>query len=155
MGIINLSKQPGYIPTLAKWHHSEWSYLNPQENVQKRIDKMQTFLCSKLIPSAFIYKFSNELAGSAAIVENDMDTRMDLSPWLAGVYVAPVFRNKGIGSDLVRHVMGKAQNAGVESLYLFTPDKENFYQRLGWSLLAKDVYHKYPVTVMEVTFKRI
>ena len=38
-----------------------------------------------------------------------MDTRKELSPWLASVFVAPEFRKWGIGSKLVLHVMEQAR----------------------------------------------
>ena len=57
-----------------------------------------------------------ELFGSAAIIEHDMDTRMELSPWLASVFVAPEFRKRGIGSKLVTHVMEQAKNNKIKNI---------------------------------------
>jgi N-acetylglutamate synthase-like GNAT family acetyltransferase len=152
MSIFNLSKEPEYIPTLAAWHHAEWSYLNPGGTVQKRIDQMQNYLGDDLVPTTFIYKQENELAGSAAIVEHDMQSRLDYSPWLASVFVAPQFRNLGIGSQLVRHVMQEAREADIKKLYLFTPNKEQFYVKLGWETFSREEYQGTSVTVMEITF---
>ena len=147
MQILNLKNEPHHISTLAEWHHNEWSYLNPAGSIEKRIEKMQSYLGADLIPSTFIAK-ETELLGSAAIVDSDMDTRPELFPWLASVFVAPAYRNQGIGSSLVKHVSQKAQEAGIEALYLFTPDRENFYQKLGWQVLSKQDYRGHPVTVM-------
>ncbi|NOU14214.1 MAG: GNAT family N-acetyltransferase, partial [Methylococcaceae bacterium] len=73
MQILNIIDEPEHIPTLAEWHHKEWSYLNPEGSIQKRIEKMQSYLADGLIPSTFIAK-ATVLLGSAAIVELDMDT---------------------------------------------------------------------------------
>ena len=71
------------------------------------------------------------MVGSASLIAQDMDTRPELSPWLASVYVAAEHRRQGIGSALVRRVAQEAAALGVETLYLFTPDQEHFYARLG------------------------
>lgn len=149
MSILNLTDVPEYIPTLAEWHHHEWAHLNPGRTLEKRIESMQGYLGEDLVPSTFIYKHDGQLAGSAAIVVCDMDTRKDLTPWLASVFVAPMFRRQGIGSKLVRHLMLQARQRGIASLYLFTPDQVRFYQKLGWSVLTTDTYHGCPVTVMQ------
>jgi N-acetylglutamate synthase-like GNAT family acetyltransferase len=56
---------------------------------------------------------------------------------LASVYVDERYRRQGIGSALVRHAAHKAAELGVETLYLFTPDRESFYARLGWTILER------------------
>ena len=102
-----------------------------------------------LVPSTFV-ALEEQLLGSAAIVELDMDTKPDSSPWLASVFVSPESRGKGVGSKLVMQVMEKAKEAGIPVLYLFTPDKEGFYQKLGWHTISRETYRGHLVTIMEV-----
>jgi hypothetical protein len=68
MQIQNLQTAPHLIPKLAAWHHAEWSYLNPGNTLEKRIEKMQDYLNADLIPSTFIANHNEELLGSAAII---------------------------------------------------------------------------------------
>ena len=145
--ILNLKDKPELLETLARWHQAEWSYLNPGETLEQRISRMQPFLNDKLIPSTYI-AFDNILYGSAAIVDSDMDNRPELSPWLASVFVKPEHRNKGIGSALVRHVMQQAKLSNIEKLYLYTPDREAFYHRLGWKRIDTEHYHGHEVVIM-------
>lgn len=149
MQILDLVDEPGHIPQLADWHHREWSALNPGATLEQRIECMQCYLAKGLVPSTFIAK-GPSLMGSAAIIENDMDTRPELTPWLASVYVAPEFRNMGIGSRLVTHAMQKAKDAGIGKLYLFTPDRMSFYEKLGWRIFLVENYREHSVTVMHV-----
>ena len=149
MKIIDLKEDPEALHTLGEWHHKEWSYLNPNTSVQVRIEKMKSHLGEGLIPSTFIAK-DDVLIGSAAIVAHDMDAKPQLTPWLASVFVAPEHRGKGVGSELVRYVMRKAQEAGIGTLYLFTPDREGFYKNLGWQVLSKETYRGHLVTIMQV-----
>ena len=149
--IIDLSDEPEHITTLAEWHHAEWAHLNPGDSLEQRIERMKGYLANDLVPSTFVCKHQGQLAGSAAIIVSDMDTRPELTPWLASVFVAPPFRRLGIGSKLVRHVMSQAKQAGIANLYLFTPDQAAFYQRLGWTTMALDDYRGCRVTVMQAS----
>ncbi len=150
MSNIDLSEQPHYLSTLAAWHQQEWAHLNPGSSLENRIEKMQDYLGDGLVPSTFIFKQHEQLAGSAAIVVCDMGTHTELTPWLASVFVAPHMRRQGIGTQLVKHVMSQAKMAGISTLYLFTPDQSAFYQTLGWSVIAEEVYCETAVTLMQV-----
>ncbi len=153
MDIINLQDKPEYIDVLTKWHHEEWSYLDPDVSIEQRKSKMQEYLGSTLVPSTYVGEESGKPIGSAAIIAQDMDTHSELSPWLASVFVDPTQRNKGFGAMLVNHITQQARVANIEKLYLFTPDKENFYKKLGWSVLMKEKYRGYPVTIMEIKLR--
>ncbi|PPD35789.1 MAG: GNAT family N-acetyltransferase [Methylomonas sp.] len=148
--ILNLSQESQHIPTLAAWHHQEWAHLNPGGTLEKRIAKMQTYLDVALVPSTYIYKQDDQLAGSAALIACDMDTRPELTPWLASVFVSPPFRRQGIGSALVRYAMLQAKLAGLDTLYLFTPDQAGFYAKLGWQTLSEESYRGCDITLMHV-----
>ena len=155
MPIINLAKEPQHIPTLAQWHQTEWASLNPGQTLAQRIDKMQHYLDNNFIPSTFIYKHHDQLAGSAAIIENDMEIKPELTPWLASVYVKPEFRRQGIGAKLVKNLMAQAKAAGLENLYLFTPDQAGFYKKLGWMVMQDEYYRGHQVTIMRVSLNTI
>jgi N-acetylglutamate synthase-like GNAT family acetyltransferase len=149
MRIIKLADAPEYIDTLAKWHHQQWHALNPGQTLEQRIQKMQGYLAGDFIPCTYV-AVDGRLLGSAAIVECDMDSRQDLSPWLASVYVNSPYRRQGVGSSLVRHVVEQAKLHGINRLYLFTPDQVAFYQRLGWQMLEVAEYMHHQVTIMYI-----
>ena len=149
MKIVNLKEMPHYLDTLARWHQEEWGYFKPNKTLAQRIERMQSHLLPEFIPTTFVAS-NHELLGSATIIEHDMDTRKELTPWLAGVYVVPEFRGQGIGSTLVLHVMEQARENMIERLYLFTPDRDAFYARLGWKIFEKTNYLGYEVTIMHV-----
>ncbi|MCK4833283.1 MAG: GNAT family N-acetyltransferase [Gammaproteobacteria bacterium] len=148
--IKNLKDEPELLPILASWHQHEWSHLNPGETLEHRIDRMQTYLDNNFIPSTFIAE-NKTLLGSASIVSCDMETMPELTPWLASVFVAPEYRNKGIGRKLVRHIMSQAKRAGIKTLYLFTEDQIGFYLALDWTINCTAHYHQQEVTIMQIT----
>ena len=156
MQIDYLADHPAFIPTLADWHHAQWSYLSPGDSAECRIKRLQEHLGKKQIPTTFVaYNTTGDgteiVVGSASLIAQDMDTRPELSPWLASVYVAAEHRRQGIGSALVRRVTGEAIALGVETLHLFTPDQAHFYARLGWTVLERCIYRGYPQVVMTVS----
>jgi N-acetylglutamate synthase-like GNAT family acetyltransferase len=77
-----------------------------------------------------------------------MRNRMNLSPWLASVYVPPSHRRRGFGAALCQRTVHEARRLGYERIYLFTPDKADFYNALGWKEIEQAKYRNQKVTVM-------
>ena len=138
------------IPLLAQWHYDEFGRLSPGDSVEERLAKLKAQAGSRQIPLTLVAFSGETLLGSACLVAHDMDTRMDLSPWLATLFVAPEHQNQGVGSALVERAVEEAQKLGVKTLYLFTWDREKLYARLGWSVIERSVYHGRQVTVMSI-----
>ena len=88
--------------------------------------------------------------GTASLTPDDLETRPDLTPWLASVFVLAEYRRAGVGAALVEAVVAHARKLGVETLYLFTEDRADFYERLGWSQIGSEVYRGHPVIVMKI-----
>ena len=148
--ISDLHNEPQHLLQLARWHHKQWGYLNPQLAESDRVEKMQAYLTPDLLPSTLVGTCGGELVGSAALVNCDMDSHPELSPWLASVYVDARWRQRGIGRELVYAVMSLARSGGYKQLYLFTDDQHGFYEQLGWSELNREVYREIPVVIMHV-----
>lgn len=147
--ICNLKDKPEYLQPLAVWHQGQWSYLNPGETLQGRIKRMQPYLNADFIPSTWCAEWNGKLAGSAALIQSDMDTHPELTPWLASVFVHPVYRRQGIASALVRHVLAQAATQNIAVMYLFTPDQQGLYEKLGWQSLAQEEYRGSQVSIMK------
>lgn len=150
MEIALLRERKEYIPILAEWHFREWAHFHDHDSVERRIGEFEEELKANGIPRTFVAVKGTVPVGSAGILPHDMDTRMDLTPWLASVYVVPEQRKRGIGSALVQHVMKGAAALGYRTLYLYTPDRPKFYARLGWVSLEKADYHGHPVDIMKI-----
>lgn len=150
MHLANLKDHRDFIPTLAAWHHAQWSELNPQKTIEMRIAALERHLEGGPLPVTFIAVEDGRPVGSASLVERDLATHAHLAPWLASVYVASEHRRRGIGGQLVRRVVEEAARLAVERLYLFTLDQEPFYTELGWSLLERNHFQGHAIAVMTI-----
>ncbi len=148
MRIEYLADQPEALPPLAQWKHQEWGHLRPGDTVEKRQARLAGMSNRDRIPLTVVALEDNEVLGCASLIEHDMETRMELTPWLAGVYVGEAFRRRGIGAELVRRIMSEAGKLKVPLLYLYTVHSENFYAALGWTFLERTSYLEQDIVIM-------
>lgn len=148
--IHNLTDHPQFIPTLSSWHQAQWGYLNPHRSEDDRAQEFQEHLRGQSIPVTFIALDGETLLGSASLLEHDLPSRIDLTPWLASVFVAPLHRQQGIGNALVARVEEEAQRLEINTLYLFTPDREEFYARRGWQTFERAMCSGEAITLMSL-----
>lgn len=81
---------------------------------------------------SFVLFEGDRPVGTASLAHDDLPSRPDLTPWLAGVFVLPDCRGRGHASALVRHVEGAARAASIAGLWLYTRTAERLYAGLGW-----------------------
>jgi len=145
-----LADHPQLIPELARHYHAEWGRFHPDESLDDRIARLAAEAPGRGgIPTVVIaLDPDGALAGGAMLVVNDMETRPDLTPWLAGVYVAPTHRGRRYASALVTRVEAEAAAAGVKRLYLYTPNAMPLYAQLGWVEDERCLYRGERVAIM-------
>jgi len=148
MTIQYLVDYPDALSILAEWQHREWGHIRAGDTVEKRRARLEGYSNRDRIPLTVVALEGSEVLGSASLVSHDMETRMELTPWLAGVYVAEQYRRKGIGAQLVRRIMDEAGKLDVSLLYLYTVHSEKFYAALGWTLLERTNYREQKVVIM-------
>jgi len=146
--IAFLADYPEYLEILAGWAFQEWGR-NTHGNTPNQVaERYKAYLNRDRVPFTLIALHQGQAAGCASLWLQDLHRRPDLTPWLAAVYVPAERRGLGIGSDLVSGVETAAARLGIPRLYLFTPDKQRFYERLGWELLEYNVHRDKQVAVM-------
>jgi N-acetylglutamate synthase-like GNAT family acetyltransferase len=153
MDIEYLKDREEFIPEIARLHHEEWGYLHPRQILEDRIERLRTHCGHRQIPTVLIATKGEEVLGTAMLLMHDMEIRRDLSPWLAGVYVKPVYRRQGIASQLICRIEEEAAVLGICRLYLYTPSSKAFYSMLGWQLLERCEYKNVRVSIMQKTVR--
>ncbi|MBL4874688.1 MAG: GNAT family N-acetyltransferase [Rhodobacteraceae bacterium] len=115
---------------------SVWSIpLNKEEAAKKNQQKMSVILSAMGDFCLQTYLDINDFMSESAeplVSEKDW--------YLSIVGILPEFQGQGLGEDLVRPVLEKADDAGVSTyLETFTPKNMPFYQRLGYDAVSSFV----------------
>ena len=100
------------------------------------------------LPIAWVAHGNGQLFGTAALRVDGPERREGLTPWLSRVIVSPHFRRLGIGAALCAHVEDEARSREIQTLYLFTLDKQAWFSRLGWSILGPCLWRERPGDIM-------
>ena len=148
MKIEYLSNDSRTIQQVAGWLYGEWGHLSRGNTLTTAIRRISERAQRRTIPVTLVARENGAPVGTASLIAHDMRTRMDLTPWLASVYVLPSHRGRGIGAALCRRAAREAHGLGFSRIYLFTHDKAGFYQILGWKEIQRTEYRKQKVTLM-------
>jgi len=148
MEIKCLADCPNTIPTLGSWFHKEWGYLHPGRTLLQVQAELEGSLNRDKIPFTFVMQNDSVPVATASVVECDMETRREYSPWLASVYVHESERKKGLGKEVVAEAMKRAYGLGYREIYLFTPSQEKWYRKMGYDTISQERYLGEMVTVM-------
>lgn len=140
--IHSLADFPEHVEAIGRWYWSEWGSRDRRGTVETWIDGVRRRRRRNRIPTQFIAlaSGSGDLLGAAALVEHDLRLRAELHPWLAGVYVRPDARGRGIGRQLVEHATAAAAGMHIPRLYLQTSSARGLYEKLGWEVIDS-LYH--------------
>src|SRR5947199_1324988 len=122
--ISYLIDHPEYVQQLAQWLFEQWGSVLGEETIEVRIKKLKAHLNRDELPIAWVAHANGQLLGTAALRVHDLDGREDLTPWLGGVFVGSQFRRRGIGAALCATVEEAAGTRGIQSVYVFTLDKQ-------------------------------
>lgn len=128
--IVAVSEQPELAPVVAAWLVKAFGY--PGSRSVAALTAL--ILSPPMGPEETFVLFEGDApVGTASLAHEDLASRPDLTPWLAGVYVDEAFRGRGHATALVRRVEAFAAGASVPTLWLYTRTAAPLYARLGWS----------------------
>ncbi|KAB2331107.1 GNAT family N-acetyltransferase [Cytobacillus depressus] len=106
------------------YNHDGWNdFLKlPKETLHKAM------LQSWCVVSAYD---GEQLIGTGRIISDGV-----INGYLCGLIVHPDYRNKGIGKELVRRLVGKGKNANLY-VQLFSEEKNaSYYEKLGFEIFT-------------------
>jgi GNAT superfamily N-acetyltransferase len=151
VAIDYLANHPWCAAELAEYFYDHWREIYQRRGVtvtavRKAIEE-RTNVGS--LPLAIVALHNGQAVGTATIKLQDLDCRPQLTPWLAGVMVAPAFRRQGVATALIERIVEEARRLGLPRLYLWTPASEQMYARRGWSRLERLQYFDSEITIMD------
>lgn len=154
MEILSLNDRPDLLDRVASWQFGEWGFLDPNDSLERRREKLRRHLHEEGLPLTLIAVESParraEALGSADLIHYDLPDRPDLTPWLSAVFVPPEHRGRGVGTALTRQAVAEAARAGAPKVYLCTWERESFYQPLGWRTIERFTSHGAVCVIMEI-----
>ena len=148
MNIVPLADHISHIDEIAQLHQSEWAHMDKSLTLELRRKALTAAARREGVPSIYVAIDNYDFIGSAAIVERDLDTHLELGPWLSAVFVKELWRKRGIATELVNRCEAEAKKIGAKKLYLSTEFASGLYEKLGWRTIEICIYKGVKVYVM-------
>tara|TARA_Y100000588_G_scaffold381219_2_gene466484 strand:- start:297 stop:818 length:522 start_codon:yes stop_codon:yes gene_type:complete len=129
---------PQHLETVAQWEYVQWQLLHPGSVMHGWVNALRRKLGRSQIPLTLVMMDGDEPIGAISLIVNGNPRRVDLTPWLASLYVEPSWRGKGLGQALMTRGAREAKALGYEMVYLETTETQQlFYAKFGWKLIDR------------------
>lgn len=135
-----------YLPLICDWYADEWNI--PAERTRQRLSK-----CRGGIPLQLLV-FLDDVPVATGGIHHEVNMPkvypefLQYGPWVALVYTAPAYRNRGIGAYLCDCLDQEATKNNLHRYYLYTYTAENLYRRKGWQEMRRIIYRGEDTVVM-------
>ena len=130
----------------ARWRASAFSVL--KASFEQELRSLELFASDQSHGVALVAKADGEPVGTCLLVESEIEPDHDVSPWLAGLFVVPEYRGKGVGAALVRAIEDQARQRELSRVYLYTTHAVGFYKRLGWKVMDRTNWQGFDTALM-------
>ncbi len=141
--IYPLSEKKTLVPICAYWSYSTWYTFRsvPFSAVLNEYNRRANL---RYYPYSYIALWDDFPVGMVSLKESELQRREANSPWLSALYVAPEFRKRGIGTNLIKTVIDDCSNKKASKIFLFLDsrnlnDLEQYYTKRGWSFYDSDI----------------
>ncbi|MDR2914784.1 MAG: GNAT family N-acetyltransferase [Tannerella sp.] len=135
MKIISVREHPEYKDKAIDYISSKWSA--PRAVYDDCITHGIT--STNPLPQWYLLEKEGEIIGCAGLITNDFISRMDLYPWVCGVFIEEAHRGNAYASLLLKKAQEDAVKGGFDHLYLST-DHIGYYEKYGYRYIGQG-YH--------------
>ena len=115
---------------------------------EQELRSLELFASDQSHGVALVAKADGEPVGTCLLAESEIEPNHDVSPWLAGLFVVPEYRGKGVGAALVRAIEDQARQRELSRVYLYTTHAVGFYKRLGWKVMDRTNWQGFDTALM-------
>lgn len=140
-----LADHPEALPILKKLFESEWEpYYGATGPGDAETDIKNSSNRTKL-PIAVVAIVDGNVCGTAALKMESVTAYPDFFPWLAALLVAPEYRRRGIGEQLIAEIENLAKLLGYKEIYVGTGEKSGMSEvtldERNWKFIDKSDYY--------------
>jgi len=147
--IVTIADRPDLVAIVADWlWHAFWR--DDGYTLEQTTAVVAASTARSGPPQTFVLLEDAIPVATASFTAVDLDERPDLTPWLAGVFVALDARRRGHASALIAAVEAAGRRAGFPRIWLYTDTAARSYERLGWKPVETILRPgRRPVTLMQ------
>ncbi|ALD43490.1 N-acetyltransferase [Serratia marcescens] len=140
------------IEELAALLHQEWGAF-AQWSSRDTISRRLAERCAPESQGVVLLALSpqQQIVGTASLTLYELTDKPERQYWLSEVFTHPQHRGQGIARNLIARCIEHGRIQGISELYLYTPDQQTLYQKLGWRPLEQRQVAGETVTVMSRT----
>jgi GNAT superfamily N-acetyltransferase len=147
-----LADKREHIPDLAREIFTQWEqmYTDRNETVHDIEEKLRKRAVKDTIPFTLVAMEGMHSAGSITVKKNDFSSRPELSPWIAGVFVLPRYRRKGLATMLIETAESLlSEHFSIQKTYLYTGSAEQLYLKRGYTVRERIPQKGRELVIME------
>lgn len=148
MRIAHLSSRQ-HLEAVAALLHHEWGELSPWSSLPEIEKRLARQLDTPGVPFTLVALGDQDvLLGTASVKLFELPEHGDKKHWLGEVCVMARLRGRGVGTALIRACIAESRRLRLPTLYLYTPDQQALYARLGWEELQNTIVNGENVSIM-------
>lgn len=133
MHIKRLMDNPDYLAQTTDLLFREWSSLPlwaEEEHIRARLIERNSSDNSQV--TLVVIDTENNVVAAGSLISYELNDNPQRMHWLGEVITRPSHRGQGTGTALIRHLIKYAYEQNIAELWLYTPDMQPLYRRLGW-----------------------
>jgi GNAT superfamily N-acetyltransferase len=135
--IVSVREYPGHLENAIDYLSSKWGVAH---DVYRDCISHSITTDSPLPRWYLLTAEDDRIVGCFGLIANDFNSRQDLWPWLAALYVEESERGKELGGKMLAHGISEARRLGYNKLYLAT-DHIGYYEKYGFTYVGQCYGH--------------
>lgn len=149
MRIEPLARSKHLISSIASRLHAEWGDLPPWDTQAKIQARLEEGASESIFPHTLVgIDHDGAWTSTGSVKLRELSNHPDKQHWIGEIFVLPEHRGRGLGSKLTRSLTEYALSHGAAQLFLYTPDQQSLYRRLGWREVSQEIVHNELVSIM-------